>query len=154
MSVPQSAGAGGSMARVTFPGLDFAPLRLDVTKRGMNDFPFLDHTTCSAYVHSLWAGATEESPSTKKTASVSTEDTFDKEYYGKETFDEHRQITYWSITKLSIHDYHYGSGDAEKLGLITWDRPRDSTRTVRLPSDAVPNLDIQEHFMKEFKHFF
>lgn len=73
-------------------------------------------------------------------------DKFDRFRYGSQIYDDYRKLTYWAIVRLSIGDYHYRSGDAEYLNLLS------KEKTVS--GQQRPREDIQEHFMREFKRLF
>jgi len=75
------------------------------------------------------------------------EEELERMIYGSDTYEQHREITYWGIAHLTISDYHHRSGDVEYLKLVVKDE------SSVLPSDR-PRRDIEEHFFKEVKRFF
>jgi hypothetical protein len=84
----------------------------------------------------------------KATGAVAAQPTdrqdFDRSYYGNNSFDKYRAITYWGIASLNIMDFEYGSRDAQSLKLTI--QAGQFSETVR--------QELKDAFRAEFKKLF
>ena len=74
-------------------------------------------------------------------------DRIDRSKYGSKYHDKYREISYWGIAQVTVRDYRYGAGDAERLKLLAKD-------TTDKYGRLIVAAEIREHFLKEFRRLF